>query len=206
MLTEGNKRCARCSMFVLDVFNAMMQELMHYQRIPAPALYDMIMDDRHFRLKKLSRDELQAVQTLQNQGFSQLDSSIIYKIVVYFKGFITPPTRNWGSNPQPHEIDKGDDVERIRIKRNKFVHKFDAEITDEEMTDFFVTSIEIGRRMDIILDKAGHGGHEQTIKDYQSCFMQPEITEHYLQALQQIESLQSMNLNINTFKLTTNKF
>lgn len=192
MLTPGKRRCARCSMVVLDVFNAMMQDLMQDQDIPAPVLYKMIRKDLHFQ-KKLNLNERHTVQTLQNEGFSKLDFSIIYKIVKYFKGLIPPPTRNWGSNPQTHEIDVGDDVERIHIERNKFVHKVTAEITDKEMTDFFVTSIGIGKRIDIILKKEGDGGHQQKILQYKDCLMDSETPEKYLKYLQEIESLKRMS-------------
>ncbi|CAG2258182.1 unnamed protein product [Mytilus edulis] len=87
MLTPGKRRCARCSMVVLDVFNAMMQDLMKDQYIPAPVLYGMIMNDPHFR-NKLDLNEKHTVQTLQNEGFSKLDFSIIYKIAKYLKNLI----------------------------------------------------------------------------------------------------------------------
>lgn len=187
-------------MVVLDVFNDIMQELMQHQPISAPELYQKIIKDRHFRWNKLNSKEMHAIQTLRDDGFLKLDFSIIYKIARHFKGLIPPPTRNWGSNPQLQEISIGDDVERIHIKRNTFVHKVDAEITDEEMSDFFVTSIEIGKRIDNELNKAGDGGYERKIQYYQSCSMDVETTEKKLQALQEIESLKSMNIsNINKF-------
>lgn len=201
MFTEGNRRCARCSVVVIDVFNDMMQDLMQDQPMTAPVLYQMIMKDGYFRRNRLNSVERHTIQTLQNEGFSKFDFSIIYKIVKYFKFCIPPPTRNWGSNPQPHEIEVGDDVERIRRIRNRFFHYVNAEITDAEMTDFFVTSIEIGRRIDNHLNKAGDGGHEQKIKYYQSCLMDVETTEKCLTALQKIESDMSMtsfNINSNT--------
>ncbi|CAG2258166.1 unnamed protein product [Mytilus edulis] len=190
MATPGNIRCARCSMVVLDVFNAVMQDLMQHQPISAPDLYKMIMKDKYFRRQKLNSDEMHTIQTLVNEGFSKLDFSIIYKIAKYFRGFIPPPTRNWGANPLLNEIDIGDDVERIRRKRNRFVHQINANISEEDMNDFFDTVIEIGKRIDKDLNKIGLNSFEKTIQHYRSCSMEPETTDKYIRALQKIESLE----------------
>lgn len=149
------------------------------------------MIDNRFR-RKLNSDEMQTIKTLQNEGFSKLDTTIIYKIVVHFQGLIPPPTRNWGSNPQAHEIDTGDDVERIRIKRNGFAHQVFAEISEQDMNEFFVTSIEIGKRIDKYLNKTGENRHEKKIKDYQKCPMEPGNTDRYIRDLQEIESFKGM--------------
>ncbi|XP_063400124.1 uncharacterized protein LOC134684747 [Mytilus trossulus] len=189
MATPSNIRCARCSMVVLDVCNAIMQDLMQHQPISAPDLYKMIMKDRYFLTKKINSIEIHTIQTLITDGFSKLDFSIIYKIAKYFRGLIPTPTRNWGTNPLPNEIEEGDDVERLRRKRNYMVHKVDAEISEQVMNEFFTTSIEIGRRIDNYLNKTGEDGHEEKIKHYQSCSLEPETTENYLRALREIECL-----------------
>ncbi|CAC5363816.1 unnamed protein product [Mytilus coruscus] len=189
MATPSNIRCARCSMVVIDIFNAIMQDLMQHQPISAPDLYNMIMRDKYFRPKKLNSVEIHTIQTLMTDGFSKLDFSIIYKIAKYFRGFIPTPTRNWGAKPLPNEIEEGDDVERLRQKRNHMVHKVNADMSEQAMNEFFATSIEIGKRIDKYLNKTGQDGHEEKIKHYQSCSMEPETTENYLCALREIESL-----------------
>lgn len=194
MPTLDNIRCARCSMVVLHVFNAIMQDLMQHQSISAPDLHEMIMKDKYFRRQKLNSDEMHTIQTLLNKGFSKLDFSIIYKIVSYFKGFIPPPTRNWGANPLLNEIDIGDDVERIRRKRNRFVHKINANTSEKDMNDFFDTVIEIGKRIDKYLKKIGLNSFEETIQHYGSCSMEPETTKKYIRALKKIESLEGMKI------------
>jgi RNA recognition motif-containing protein len=42
----------------------------------------------------------------------------------------------------------GDDVERIRIARNVLVHKIKAEISEEDMEDFFTKFLDVAKRVD----------------------------------------------------------
>ncbi|XP_076115508.1 uncharacterized protein LOC143083162 isoform X2 [Mytilus galloprovincialis] len=188
MQTEGNRRYARCGMVVINVFNPIMQDLMQHQPISAPALYQRIISDKWF-MKKLNLHEKATIQTLTNDGFSKLDFSIIYKMFRRFQ-LINPPTRNWGAKPLSNEIDIGDDVERIRRKRNRFVHQIKADVSEQDMNKFITTCLQIGRRMDNYLNKTDQGRYEKTIKLYQSCFMEPETSRKYLQDLQKIESLE----------------
>ncbi|CAG2239502.1 unnamed protein product [Mytilus edulis] len=187
MATEDNERCARCCMVVLDVFNAMMQDLMQHQPIPAPVLYQMIMRDNYFRKHKLNSDEIHTIQTLQSEDFRIL---------------IPRPTRNWGSKPLPQEVDIGDDVERIRRKRNSFVHQISAKKSEEGMNKFFIASLEIGKRIDKYLNKTDQGGHEQTIKRFQSCSMERRTADKYIEDTKKIESLEeTMMVQVDGIKM-----
>lgn len=192
MATDGNKRCARCCMVVLDVFNAMMQELMQTHSVPATVLYKIIMNDKKFRWEKVTSNELNMIQTLKSDGFSKLDFTTLYKIAVHFQ-CLPPPTRLWSANPLPMEITIGDDVERIRQKRNRIFHQIKADISEHEMNEFFLTSTEIGKRIDYILNKTDQDGYKQMIKHYQVCSMEPETTNKYLLANQKMQSFEGIN-------------
>ena len=188
MAARGKLRCSRCIMVVFDVFSQIMQDLMKYSNVPPSAVYDKIMKTKGFRAK-LNCNEMHSIQSLTTDGYAKLDVSLIYKIVKYFKIYIPEPSRKWGSNPQQNEIEIGDDVERIRIARNVLVHKIKAEISEEDMEDFFTKFLDVAKRVDQYLDKPPASGYEQTIKNYRTITLDEEMAERYIQALQKIESL-----------------
>ena len=189
MAARGKLRCSRCTMVVFDVFSQIMQDLMKYSNVPPSAVYDKIMKTKGFRAK-LNSNEMHSIQSLTTDGYAKLDVSLIYKIVKYFKIYIPQPSRKWGSNPQQNEIEIGDDVERIRMARNVLVHKIKAEISEEDMEDFFTKFLDVAKRVDQYLDKPPASGYEQTIKNYRTITLDEEMAEGYIQALQKIESLE----------------
>lgn len=188
METRGKLRCSRCFMVLLDVFPQIMQDLMKYSDVRPSDVYNKIINTKRFR-DKLNSNEMDSIQSLTTDGYTKLDVSLIYKIVKYFKIYIPEPSRKWGSNPQQNENEIGDDVERIRIARNILVHKVKAEISEEDMEDFFTKFLDVAKRVDQYLEKPPESTYEQTIKNYRTLTLDEEMAEHYRKALQEIESL-----------------
>ncbi|XP_071139075.1 uncharacterized protein [Mytilus edulis] len=190
MATQANLRCARCCMVVLDVFSDMMQDLLKYRKLPAEKVYDIVMNDVRF-LNILGDKEKETLRTLRTDGFSKLDASIIYKIIINFKRtqFIPQPTSRWGEKPLPNNIDIGDDVERIHIARNEFAHKPNGATSEIEFEEFFKTFIEVGTRVDYFLSRNPKFGHERRIRDLKTTTMDTETVEKYLDLRQELEQL-----------------
>ncbi|CAC5362999.1 unnamed protein product [Mytilus coruscus] len=182
----GHSKYARCSIVVIKVFTQMMQEIIGRSPVHADQIYQIIMSTKKFK-ERLKHSEMKTIQTLQTEGFSKLDISLIYKIGKFFN-FIPPPTRHWGATPLSNEMEIGDDVERIRNCRNKMVHRIDCEMSDEEMSAFFGEFIAVGERIDVYLNKQNDTGFRDKITWYQTCPLDGEIEENG-NTLQGIESL-----------------
>lgn len=45
---------------------------------------------------------------------------------------ISPPTRGWGQTPDANDNGKADDIERIRIYRNKISHENSSDMTTND--------------------------------------------------------------------------
>lgn len=45
---------------------------------------------------------------------------------------ISPPTRGWGQTPEANDKGKADDIERIRIYRNKISHENSSDMTTND--------------------------------------------------------------------------
>lgn len=193
MATQDNLRCAKCCMVVFEVFNEIMQELLEHRNLTALEVYDIVMNHVPF-LRKLKHQEKERLKTLRTDGFSKLDVSIIYKIVLYFKNkmFIPMPTKNWGVNPSQTDKDIGDDVERIHSARNHFAHKTNADTSEPEFEEYFNLFHDIGQRVDKFLGKDPLHGHARRIRDLKIAPMDTDSAEKYLEARQEIEQLKRM--------------
>ncbi|XP_063446798.1 interferon-induced very large GTPase 1-like [Mytilus trossulus] len=183
---ESDWMYARCSIVVVKVFSKMMQEILEKSSIQPEQLYQIIMRTQKFKTR-LKSSEMIAIQTLQTDGYSKLDVSLVYKIAKFFN-LIPPPLRKWGSKPLPLETEIGDDVERIRIGRNNFVHRVTCEMTNAEMSAFFDEFIQVAERVDSYLGKPYGTGHKDAIIQCQTCSYDSEM-ERSSKAAQDIESL-----------------
>ncbi|VDH96594.1 Hypothetical predicted protein [Mytilus galloprovincialis] len=165
-----------------------MRDLMVKSGVPAKTLYNSILTDAHFK-KKLKKFELDIVDTLQTDEYNKIDTSLSYKVIRHFQRFIPPPSRQWGANPIDTEIEIGDDIERIRQERNRFVHRVNDNISEVMFDNFFVTFIEVGKRIDAYLNKTQNNGYAQTVRQYKTCVVNPELEKQILDTLKDIEQL-----------------
>lgn len=195
MATQDNLRCARYCMVVLDVFSEMMQELLKSRNFTAQKIYDIVTNEPKFfnKLRDKEKDMLQSLRT--DQVFTGLDTSIIYKIVTYFKDrniIPTPTIRRWGKRPSLKDTDIGDDVERIYFGRNDFAHKTNAAINETEYEEFFNTFIDVAVRVDSYLRNDPNLNHARRIRDLKTTVLDTETTEQLLEQRIEIEQLKSM--------------
>ncbi|CAC5406360.1 unnamed protein product [Mytilus coruscus] len=189
MSSLDKNRCAKCSMVVMEVFPMIMQEFMAQTGTPAKTLYNDIMRNDPFR-RKLNKIELDMVDTLMTDEYTKIDVSLSYKIIVNFFQFSIPqPSRQWGANPTNTEIGIGDDIERIRRIRNSFVHRVNANISEALFDNFFVTFIEVGKRIDAYLNKPPNNGYAHDVEQCKTCVLDPEVQKKLLDARADIEQL-----------------
>ncbi|XP_071152221.1 uncharacterized protein, partial [Mytilus edulis] len=188
MASDDNIRCAQCTFVVLHIFPEMIQDLLAATDLPPSVLYRMIKNNPRINLKKYERT---TVQTMTIDGFTKLDISVMYKIIKFFN-LISPPTRNWGSNPLPNETELGDDIERIKKARNYLVHKYDANVSEKSFTEFFENSITVSKRFDKYLRKPEGSSYEERIRRYKSCLLDKTAIEKLLEERRKEESLKTI--------------
>ncbi|XP_076085238.1 uncharacterized protein LOC143056051 isoform X2 [Mytilus galloprovincialis] len=183
-------RCAKCSMVVMEVFPMIMQGLMAQTGTPAKTLYTDIMGNNPFR-RKLNKIELDMVDTLMTDEYTKIDVSLSYKIIVNFVKLlpIPPPSRQWGANPNNKELGIGDDIERIRLERNSFVHRVNANISEPMFESFFATFIAVGERIDAYMNKPKNNGYAHEVEQCKTCVLDPATEKKLLDARADIEQL-----------------
>ncbi|CAC5385892.1 unnamed protein product [Mytilus coruscus] len=188
--TPEQARHGRISIVVADILAEMLQDIIAHAQMPPKALYDRIVQTKDFN-KKLSPEEWQVVNKLANphKGFKVLDVSLAYRIVKHFRNtFVTKPTRNWGSNPTPTEVEIGDDVERIRRARNRYLHGLSINITEKTMSDFFKEFTEVAKRIDQYLNKTLESSFEKKLENFRTCSINENKTRETLKATSVVEN------------------
>lgn len=162
MASDDRTRCAKCTYVALAIFPKMLRDILSDTNISPHALYDMVKRERHFIIN--SR-ELFNLNTLLTNGFTELEFSLMYRIIKKLS-IVDPPTRNWGANPLEHETTLGDDIERIRSARHNLIHQFKANISEQSYIEFFDNIILVSRRLDEHLKKPKGKGYENRIQAY----------------------------------------
>ncbi|VDI65661.1 Hypothetical predicted protein, partial [Mytilus galloprovincialis] len=132
---------------VLDVFPEMYKAMIS-NSCPPVTLQTKIKNDEMFLTRDyVTSDEKKILQTLENSRYSKMDGVLMYKVIRYFN-LVEEPTNGWNKLPAANHITQGDDVERMRRFRNKYVHLPIWNISDEQFEHFFNESIEIASRLD----------------------------------------------------------
>lgn len=164
MASDDPTRCANCTFVALDIFPKMLRDILSDTNISPHDLYDMVIHDIHCDFI-LNSDEIGNLRTLHENGFTELEFSLMYRIMKKLS-IVDPPTRNWGANPLEHETTLGDDIERIRSARHNLIHQFKANISEQSYIEFFDNIILVSRRLDEHLKKPKGKGYENMIQAY----------------------------------------
>ncbi|XP_052082547.1 uncharacterized protein LOC127720138 isoform X3 [Mytilus californianus] len=189
MSIDAQTRYARSSMLITDVFPEILRQFITVQHnnMPAQALERMVSRDKEFR-NTLDADERKMIQSLQSGNYDEIDFSLLYKLIRYFK-LVDEPTKSWGNTPDTDDVNVGDDTERLRRYRNKITHKTRADMTEIELNKLFSDVTDIGKRADKYLQKQIF---EKEIEKLRKCSMDEDIKEKYIKLLEKYLDLQEM--------------
>ncbi|VDI30161.1 Hypothetical predicted protein [Mytilus galloprovincialis] len=130
------------------------------------------------------------VHTLLTNKYTKIDVSLSYKLIVqFFQLSIPAPSRKWGANPLDTEIGIGEDIERIKRARDRFVHRLNSYTSEHIFDNFFATFIEVGKRIDAFLNKSPNYGYEHAIRLQKMCALDSETEKKLLDARSECEQL-----------------
>lgn len=132
--------------------------------------------------------KLQIQQLKLSRSYESLDTSMLYQLFKRFS-FVTAPTQGWGRDPQNCDFEIADDIERIRLLRNKSAHRYDTCIDQTEFDNYFLQFREITQRVAVSYE------HELTAIAEGS--LDPNTQIALMEALQKLED----NKGINTIYL-----
>lgn len=98
--------------------------------------------------------------------YSEFDVTLLYKLIRNLCPSLEP-TNKWGNKPTEYNLCVGDDIERIRILRNKyFAHSALAEISDDEFKELWNDATRIIQRCQHFTTSNGcQSDYNQMLKD-----------------------------------------
>ncbi|VDI17206.1 Hypothetical predicted protein, partial [Mytilus galloprovincialis] len=174
---------SRTAIVITDIFPNILRDILRKTICPHD-LYKKC--DTKF-LSSCFSDQRTYLKTLKLQNtFSFLDIPIIYKLLRHFS-LIPPPSKGWGTAPDPTDRLLADDVERIRTLRNEIAHRCNTNIDKNICDAFFVKFSEIGERIDIHF--TGQTNYEQKVIDCRVCPMDIQMQTKYENAVKELENL-----------------
>lgn len=120
---EDRTRFCRLSLVIVEELPLILQDVLH-REVPPNLLLQMV--NKHEKgLKHLRPHQIIQVNNAKASGYSAFDITLLYTLLRnYFKKSIQPPTKGWGKQKMPEQGQEteGDDIERIRLIRNKHNH------------------------------------------------------------------------------------
>lgn len=186
MSNSDRKRYAMAAMAVKELHPKMLRKLVGVH-ISARSLHRMIENNTHGIKSILHRHESSLVETLRNHGYDKLDESLLYKIISCFN-LVQRPSKGWGNSPTDlHRTTLGDDIERLRKRRNALVHSPEPQMSEIQFEEFFDELYEIARRFDIYLHQyMCENCFQNKVISMKKQSPDPETQAKYIEALENV--------------------
>ncbi|XP_052073385.1 uncharacterized protein LOC127711392 [Mytilus californianus] len=179
----NNARLGRAIEYLLPHY---FQEII-VQKIKSGALQNAVTNNKYLKTH-LNPDESLQITTATKHGYANafFDITLIYKIVRNLQ-LVQAPTKGWGGGyPDDKDTTVGDDLERIRVKRNTIIHEVlrrDSYVTDKELGLYFTLFKAMASRLERDLGVIP-GDFVQKFVELQVCSMDEEIMKSYLEAVE----------------------
>ena len=146
----------------------------------------------------LTKSEFAKIRRAATDRYTNFDVPLLYTLFrnLTLKSPTPPlpkydkPTRGYDhpNGPSSTDFTIGDDLERCRNKRNDILHRGNANITDQEMTNEFKLFKEIAGRLEILFNKPNclHYNFVDEFEDIETCCMDEEMEAEYVRKLEDL--------------------
>ncbi|VDI33682.1 Hypothetical predicted protein, partial [Mytilus galloprovincialis] len=177
-------RFAKLSILAADVYSKQLQCIAEHNVRADIALN--ICKSNPALMKSLTKAEKNVLPSLASDGYSNCDPTLMYKIL---RNILPPPRVGWDRNPGLTDITISDDVQRIRILRNKIVHRTGAELSKQEEEHIIPQSLDIAKRLDCYLNRNSDEKFEAWIIKILSRSIDKKLEDEYVERGLKIEDL-----------------
>nr|XP_022316097.1 tripartite motif-containing protein 2-like [Crassostrea virginica] len=151
---EDRTRFFRLSLVIIDELTQILRDLLQNE-VPPTQILKKVMKVKHLT-KTLRKDQIAIITNANTNGYQEFDIPLLYSLLRNVCQNITPPSQGWGvsSMPSSNEVTVGDDIERIRLIRNKlFGHISEAAISETEFKEHWLIISDICMRLQTLLNK-----------------------------------------------------
>nr|XP_022319643.1 uncharacterized protein LOC111122284 [Crassostrea virginica]XP_022319644.1 uncharacterized protein LOC111122284 [Crassostrea virginica] len=185
---EDRTRFFRLSLIIIDELTQILRDLLHNEISPAQ-IYNKVVQRNYF--PKLRPEQVVVIHNANSRDYKDFDITLLYTLLRNVCQNITPPSQRWGGSnmPSPNEVTVGDDIERIRLIRNKiFGHISEAAISETEFKEHWSIMSGICTRIQTLLNK----DYVKRLQAVDERSIDPDTEEKYLQLLKrQVEEEKS---------------
>ena len=136
----------------VTVLPKMCQQIME-SIIPADNLYCSFQNRNDLKII-LVEEEPAIINTMVSNGYKHFTVQLCYKILRH-EQLVGPPRQNWGNVPLHTDIHISDDIERIRLSRNKIVSMETKSLDKTTFLTLIDEFREIAKRVDLYLKTDG---------------------------------------------------
>lgn len=115
---DDRTRFFRLISVIIEDLTTILQDLLRREIGPSQ-LFNRVKQNS----KNLRPDQIVLISNAKTQGYKEFDITLLYTLLRNFCPNIQPPTQSWGMSNMPAqgETTEGDDIERIRLMRNKLL-------------------------------------------------------------------------------------
>nr|XP_022316825.1 uncharacterized protein LOC111120402 [Crassostrea virginica] len=173
-------RFFRLSLIIIDELTQILRDLLHNE-VPPMHIFNKV-KQINYLAKTLRTDQIAIIRDANTRDYKDFDIPLLYTLLRNVCQNITPPSQRWGvSNmPSPNEVTVGDDIERIRLIRNKiFGHISEAAISETEFKDYWSIISNICTRMQALLNK----DYAKKLQDAKDCSIDLDTENKYLELI-----------------------
>ncbi|CAC5424434.1 unnamed protein product [Mytilus coruscus] len=179
----NRKRYARMSFIAIDKFTDILKNIADRTHIEPTAAYSII---SHSKLH-LTPEEKEMSETLKTDGYRKCGHDLLIKIL---RKILPPTKQGWGLTPHQSDISVSDDVERIRLIRDRIFQRINPEISEEEEKVILQEVFEVVRRMDVTFKRDKKSSYNRMIIRLSRSNMSKVLENNYVMAGIKVEELQ----------------
>ena len=180
---EDTTRFCRLSIIIIDELTKILRDLLNNEILPTQ-IYNKVVERNV--LGKLRPEQVDVVMNAKTRGYKDFDIGLLYTLLRNVcRNTPLPSPGTWGvSNiPSPNEVTVGDDIERIRLLRNKLIgHIPKAAISEIEFKEYLLIISGICTRMQTLLKK----DYVKRLQDAEEHSIDQATEDQYLELIRKI--------------------
>ena len=175
---EDRTRFFRLSLVIIDELKRILQDLVENE-VPSAQIFQKVKQVNY--LEKLRPEQIAVIKNASSRGYQDFDVTLLYTLLRNVCQNVTPPSQRWGVStmPSPNEVTVGDDIERIRLIRNKFGHISETAISKTEFNEYWSIISGICTRIQNLLIK----DYVKRLQDAEDCSMDSDTEKKYLRLI-----------------------
>lgn len=145
------RRLLQACVVLFEIYPRMLKDMIS-NNFPSVKLDEIIKKAGKNLKKNFNPSETRIIDNIRTEGFTKMDSSLLYKLIRHFE-LVEKPSSGWDNKPKAGAIKQGDDVQRLRSLRNSIFHTSEATMTEQEHESFFSVFLQCADRLDRYLKR-----------------------------------------------------